>query len=369
MTPAYPPYKAGMAHVANEEAVRLASRGHDVHVVTRMENSLKAEEVLDGVRVHRWSSLVPYGKAGWIPFLYSRVSKLNPDIVHLHLPFFGVQELTLWGKNVNLVATYHMDITAGGFVGFVSSVSRRLFLPRLFNRLDRIFVASMDYAKTCWLSDHWSGLSDKIIETPFGVDLDRFKPGGKKAAGDKCKLLFVGALDRAHPFKGVEKMFAALAEIRERNDWYLTVVGGGDMLPGYKEAIKEKGLDSRVAFTGRVSDSDLPKYYRDSDLFLFPSTSRAEAFGLVALEAQASGVPVLASNLDGVRTVVEDNVTGWLVPIGDIDALRRQIEWCLDNRSALSGAGERARDMVEERFTWKRHIDNLERVYNEVASS
>ncbi len=368
VTPVYLPYRAGMAHVANEEAERLAARGHEVHVVTRSERGVPTEETIEGVKVHRWRSCIKYGKAGWIPFLYSRVSKLNPDIVHLHLPFFGVQELTRWPRKVRLVVTYHMDITVGGFVGIVSQISRSLFLGRLLRRAEKIFVASLDYAKTSWLNDVWSSIGDKIVEAPFGVDIQRFNPDSDKPDREKCELLFVGALDRAHPFKGVKNLLTALEAIKERDDWHLTLVGGGDSIRQHKEMVQQLKLESKVTFTGRVSDEELPARYRKSDLFVFPSTSRAEAFGLVALEAQASGLPVIASNLDGVRTVVKNNASGWLVEPGNVDELQRQIEWAIENKDAVRAAGLEARENVGANFTWKKHIDKLERVYNEVIN-
>jgi glycosyltransferase involved in cell wall biosynthesis len=371
VTPVYLPYSAGMAHVASEEASRLVERGHEVHVVTRLERGSLAEEMIDNVMVHRWRSLISFGKAGWIPFLCSRVSKLNPDIVHLHLPFFGCQELTVWSRKIRLVVTYHMDITVGGFVGFVSSVSRKLFLPRLFKRAEKILVASMDYARTSWLNDSWRVIKEKVIEAPFGVDLDRFHPldRGFEHATPTFKLLFVGALDRAHPFKGVGIMLKALASLESQSDWHLTIVGGGDALESIEQEVRGLDLELRVSFTGRVSDEDLPSYYREADLFIFPSTSRAEAFGLVALEAQASGIPVIASNLDGVSTVIDDGVTGWLIPSGDIRALKEKIKWAVENRESVMVAGLAAREMVEKRFSWDKHIDDLERVYNREVRS
>ncbi|MBI2476620.1 glycosyltransferase, partial [Candidatus Uhrbacteria bacterium] len=169
VTPVYWPYKAGMAHVVLEEARGLVGRGHEVHVVTQRRGEA-AHEVRDGVQIHRYGAWIWYDKSGWIPCMNRRVYALAPDVIHLHLPCFGVQELTWWRKRVPLVATYHMDIAQGEFVGFVARISRLFFVPHLWKRLDRLFVSSLDYARGSWLMDVWSDVESRVIEAPFGVD-------------------------------------------------------------------------------------------------------------------------------------------------------------------------------------------------------
>ena len=116
-------------------------------------------------------------------------------------------------------------------------------------------------------------------------------------------------------------------------------------------------------FVGRVDDDEKARLYRTSDVFVFPSLDRSEAFGLVALEAQASGTPVVASDLDGVRTVVRDGETGRLVPPGDEGALAAAIVWMMEHPVERKAMGERARRVVVERYDLRRHVTDLETIY------
>lgn len=370
VTPVYPPYRAGMAHVAFEEAVRLSARGHEVHVVTLSKHrSVVRDE--HGVTIHRLRADIPYGKAGWSWELWRWLREVPVDVVHLHAPFFGCQEqIALWfPKTIPLVVTYHMDIMAHGFVKAVAAVSRAFFLPRLVRRADRIVVASRDYAAESWLKPFLKRLKSKLVEVPFGIDLVRFRPRARRTTNDvRCtNVLFVGALDRHHYFKGLPQLTEALAGLRE-HDWRLTVVGDGDLRALYEGQCRDVHIDDRVTFEGSVADEALPQMYAASDLFVLPSVDRSEAFGLVALEAQTSGVPVIVSDLPGVRTVIVPEETGLLVPPMDVDALREALRMLMEDVPRRKAMGVKAREHAR-RFSWDAHVGILERVYAEAINA
>ncbi|MFA4845275.1 MAG: glycosyltransferase family 4 protein, partial [Patescibacteria group bacterium] len=225
----YPPYRGGMGNVAYEYVERLRGRGYNVHVFT-----IQDREVIDDPRyIHRIPGIIQIGNAGVLPSLFHRLAGF--DLVHLHYPFFGGAEPVIVRKamtqNQGLVMTYHMDNIGAGVKGALFSAHRRLLFPWLVNRVDRILVSSMDYAKNCALAE--LDVMDRIEEHPFGVDLERFHPGKetelRTAHGIRADipvLLFVGGLDEAHVFKGLTVLFEALALIVER-EWHLVVVGDG----------------------------------------------------------------------------------------------------------------------------------------------
>jgi len=320
----------------------------------------------DGVTVHRCRSQVPYGVTG-LSFAIVRLMFRRWDAVHVHAPFFGVQELVvllMWfgWRPRRLVITYHMDIVAQGFVKVIAAISRRFFLKTLLRCSNKIVVASRDYAQSSWLKDHWEAVEPKLVEIPFGVDVHRYHPA-VRSAHDAASLLFLGALDRHHYFKGLNVLLQAMARLRDRTDWRLTVAGDGDLKPMYEAMARERGLDDRVIFAGRVGDAEKARLYAEADVFVFPSIDRSEAFGLVALEAQASGTPVIASNLDGVRSVVKDEETGRLVPPKDDVALAAAIAWMIEHPNEREAMGECARRRVEALFSWERHMTALEALY------
>ena len=364
----YPPYRGGMGNVAYEYVERLRGRGYNVHVFT-----IQDREVIDDPRyIHRIPGIIQIGNAGVLPSLFHRLAGF--DLVHLHYPFFGGAEPVIVRKamtqNQGLVMTYHMDNIGAGVKGALFSAHRRLLFPWLVNRVDRILVSSMDYAKNCALAE--LDVMDRIEEHPFGVDLERFHPGKetelRTAHGIRADipvLLFVGGLDEAHVFKGLTVLFEALALIVER-EWHLVVVGDGALKETYRENARAAGIHDRVTFVGSASVEDLPRYYRLADMHLFPSTKRAESFGLVALEAAASGIPSIASELPGVRTVVRDGDTGLLVPPGDAVALSRAIATLLEQTELRRRLGLSARVNAEASYNWEPLMDHLVATYDSV---
>ena len=271
-----------------------------------------------------------------------------------------------------MVTRYHMDIVGSGFIKFVALISKSLFLPTLIRRSQKVLTASMDYAK----SSHVAGLvgvdrcvhPNRVIELPFGVDLDRFHPVADKPIGGTTRLLFLGGLDSNHYFKGLSVLIDALEFLKGRRDWTLAVIGDGDLRPRYEEQVSKAGLSDRINFVGRAMGKDeAESYYRNSDVFVFPSVDRSEAFGLVSTEAQASGTPVIASDLDGVRGTIFDKKTGLLVPPKDINALREAIEWMIGNPEIRTKMGMAARVWAEHKFDWNARAEDLEQVYKELV--
>jgi glycosyltransferase involved in cell wall biosynthesis len=184
-------------------------------------------------------------------------------------------------------------------------------------------------------------------------------------SADVPLVLFVGGMDVAHAFKGVPELLEAIAGI---SDAHLLLVGDGALRKRYEDIAAAHGVSDRCHFLGAVSDDQLPEVYRAADVLAFPSTSAAEAFGLVAVEAQACGIPVVASDLPGVRTVVASGETGVLVPPKDVDALRRALSELLSHPEQRHTMGRAARARVLERYTWSTHIRGLMEIYSRFGS-
>jgi glycosyltransferase involved in cell wall biosynthesis len=367
----YPPYHGGMGRVAFEYTERLRARGHNVHVFTS-----RSEEVADDPKyVHRIPSLLQVGNAGVMPSLYHRLKGF--DLVHLHYPFFGGAEPTIIRKALRddqgLVMTYHMDAMAGGIRGAIFEMHRRMLLPWLVGRVDRVLASSKDYIETSAIAQ-LDGALDRVEIHPFGVDLDRFHPAEEPELKSQLNipaqipvLLFVGGLDKAHHFKGVGVFLEALTTLKQAS-WRALIVGDGDLRSLYEQLCRDAGLSDRVSFLGSISDQELPRYYRMADVHVFPSTRRAEAFGIVALEAAASGTPTIASNLPGVRTVVLDGVTGLLVEPEQVASLASAISLFLEQPELRKRFGASARLHAEHEFAWDPLVTKLEQTYQSVIA-
>lgn len=367
----YPPYRGGIGRVAYEYTERLRARGHNVHVFTprykKVENDPK--------HVHRVPSPIHVGNAGVVPSLFKRLSGF--DLIHLHYPFFGGAEPTIVRKAIRadqgLVMTYHMDAVASGLKGAIFSAHRRLLFPWLVSRADRILVSSQGYADTCALQEV-DGIQDRIEIHPFGIDATRFTPGREDELRrhygiplDAPTFVFVGGLDPAHHFKGLPELFQAL-DLVKNEEWHGVIVGEGSLRQSFEEMVATKKYAGRIHFAGSVSDEGLPKHYRMADFHLFPSTKRAEAFGIVAVEAAGTGIPSIASNLDGVRSVVLDGETGIIVNPGDIKGLSEAIQLLIDQVDLRERLGLSARKRVESTFHWEPLVSKLEQTYLSVVN-
>ncbi len=296
------------------------------------------------------------------------------DVIHLHYPFYGTAELLLgFPQKTPIVVTFHMDAVMGGWREPIAQIHRKLIQPWLLCRAKKLFVSSVDYAATSSIASLVKRQDPRLIELPFGVDLTLFHPGnperalfGLPEAG--TLFLMVGGLDRAHLFKGVPVALRALAKLKEKTS-YLVLRGDGDLKPEFQALAKELGVSERVIFLPPYSVSELAKLYRSVDVLLFPSTSRAEAFGLVALEAQASATPVIASDWPGVRSVVEQGKTGWLVPPGDVEALAARMQFVIDQTPEFLYFHGAAVKRVIERYDQEQHLNRLLEAYQQVCAS
>ncbi len=365
----YPPYGGGIG-VAAYHIARLAAAEHEVRVVVPRVGSRQRLAASPGVHLRPLPTWVRLGNAAVLRGLRRELAWA--DLVHLHYPFFGVQELLPWlPTRTRLVLSFHMVAAASGFKGSVFRAEAALFDRRLARRADLMTAATRDYLATYGVPRF--GDSPKWRLLPYGA-AETYQ-SGEPPVGLHAQLglkpavpvvLFVGTLDAAHAFKGLPVLLQALARLAAR-PWHLVVVGGGSDRATYEGQAAGLGLGRRVTFTGYVPEPDLPGYYQLATLFAFPSTSEAEAFGFVALQALASGIPVVASQLPGVREVVRQGETGLLVPPGDPLALGAAIETLLADPAAARAMGERAAVGVERSFRWPMVGRKLLGLYRELT--
>ncbi|NCF68347.1 MAG: glycosyltransferase [Chloroflexi bacterium] len=374
VTATFPPYGGGTGNVAFHNAFELVCLGHEVHIYTAAVADAPAEEILRGIHVHRLRPWIRYGNAPLLPSLYSHLKGF--DLVHLHLPFYGGSETVYvlrFIRTIPLVITYHQDVQLSGLAGVINQVHDRLIGQRLLKRADRACFTSLDYGRVSKLGPLVRSGKLNVGELPNGVDVNHFSPGTpsplliKHYDTDGCSvILFVGALDRAHYFKGIDNLIKAIARL-QRDDLRLLIVGKGDLQPLYRQRVKELGLNKIIHFPGFVPDDELPEYYRLADVTVLPSTTAGEAFGLVLLESMACYTPVIASNLPGVRTVVSSPDDGYLINPGDIDDLALKLHAFISiPRARRLQMGDTGRRKVVDRYSWYHIGQILERIYIEV---
>jgi D-inositol-3-phosphate glycosyltransferase len=218
---------------------------------------------------------------------------------------------------------------------------------------------------------------DHVHVVAPGIDLATFQPLDRADARRKIGygpgrvLLFVGRLER---LKGVDVAIRALALLRDRaHDDLRLIVLGEDVRDGEeseKERLKQvasaSGVRDRVDFLGSVAHHELPYFYAAADVCVMPSYS--ESFGLVALEAQACGRPVVASGVSGLRSVVRDEVSGYLIDDHDPAIYAERIGRLLADPELAQQMGRRGR-LLAQRFSWTRTADRLGNLFEGAIES
>jgi len=380
----FKPYKGGISNVAYDHALGLAKLGHEVIVFTPLYNLNDNDFISSDFKIKR---LTPFGKIGNGAFLPQLLWQLkNFDIVHLHYPFFGGAEMVwllklLRGAKLKLIITYHMDVIGGIFLKTFFKLHSKYIMPKIINAADCVIVDSQDYAQSSNIAALIKKNPEKFIEIHPAVDLEKFFPNQKEKSllfkyaihpeFDRI-LLFVGALDKAHYFKGIEffiNAFKILDEINQDKPWRakLLIVGEGNLKEIYKEKAAESGLQDKIIFADPVSDDDLSKYYNLADIVVLPSIDRSEAFGITLIEALACAKPVIATNLPGVREVVKDGENGFVFEVKNEGDLASRINILLNDSSLMNKMGGNGRKNAEKYYDHENITKALDIIYQKIA--
>ena len=368
---AFPPYKGGMGNVCFEQAKELSKLGHQVVIFTPQYNkNIPLIEDVYGFRIYRLRPFLKFGNSAFLPTLPKKLKSF--DIVHLHWPFIGTGELILLNKSIlsKLVIQYHMDLIDSNVRGFIFSLYNILFNKQLVKSGKKILVSSLAYLKTSKIRKYYKEFKDKFVISPFGVEQDRFFPQEKNEKlllkhsikSNEKIILLVAALDRAHYFKGIDVLLGAIAS-KDLSSlaMKLIIVGDGDLRKGYEKLAKDLGVFNKVIFAGKVSDKDLPQYYNLSDIFILPSVSRSEAFGLVSLEAMACAKPIIVSDLPGPNSLVEGN--GLIVKVNDVEDLAQKIKKLIENEKLSTDFGQQGLKLVQAKYNWFKIAKDIEKIY------
>ncbi len=365
----YPPARGGMETVLRLICEGLLDRGHDVGAVVAAQFWGDRREVLCGPASGRCGTLVRAGRLAVInsqpvtPNLLALVRRevrhFRPDLVHLHLPnpLAAATWLTLsaWrgGDLPPLVVWYHADITR-------QRLGSRIVAPAVTGCLAQahgITVSSQTLADGSEVLQRWR---EKVVAIPFGIEPDRWAESPGSGDGP---FLFVGRL--VH-YKGLPLLCAAIAEVPGAR---LDIIGDGPLRAELIDLIAAQHGRDRIRIVGEVDDLRLRELMAGARALVLPSLDRSETFGLVQLEAMAAGLPVIASRLPtGAGEIVEDGVSGRLVPVGELAPLRAALAELLDDSQLARRWGQAGRVRVQEHYTAAQMVTRLLRWYHEVLA-
>ncbi len=366
----YLPYRAGITNVAERHAHHLADLGHEVVVLAPAHDHPAGKAVIDGLPVRRYRQLVRHGNSALVPSIALGVR--GADVVYLHYPFYGGAEAIAAAAitaGVPLVTFFHMDVLRSGMEGRVLAVYERTAAKWILERSDRVFASSLDYAAHSSISAY---RLPRLEGFPYAVDTERFRPGDGPSAAvasqpRRPSVLFIGAMDGGHAFKGVPELIRAFATANLSQTADLTLIGDGDLRAGYERLAADLLPPAHVRFLGRVAEDDLRGTLRDADLLVLPSTTAEEAFGIVLIEAMASGTPVVASALPGVREIVTPE-TGTMVTPGDVADLARVLTDLLADDSRLATMSRAARSRAVAEYSQERERERLAEIFGSLPA-
>jgi glycosyltransferase involved in cell wall biosynthesis len=288
-----------------------------------------------------------------LPSLMQEIRLFKPDIVHAHfassngllgsLSNFHPLIVSVWGSDV-------FDFPE------ISPFHRALIRFNL-SRADRVLSTSLMMARQT------NRFTKKPVEvTPFGVDIDQFSSMPRPIHPG----IVVGTVKRLEPKYGIDYLLRAFKVLSDRNPQLalsLLVVGEGSQRKQLEALAVSLGVRGKVSFMGHVPYCDIARCHKMIDVFVFPSISDSESFGVAAVEASACGNPVVASNIGGLPEVVEHGVTGFIVPPREPVKIADAIEKLILDSGLRTRMGSAGRRRVENLFNWNHNVSQMIEIY------
>ena len=376
VTHTFLPHVGGIERVVYEQCKRLMQKQFEPVVLTH-RNYTEKKYIFDGIKVQCYDSMnigfrlgIPYA----IPHLSSFKTFLETvksnDLIHVHghpylSSFLAAKIAKRYSKP--LVLTQHNTFIEYNNIWDTAEKLNDLAVGKqVLKEADKIIVVSNATKK------YILGLGadpEKIEVLHNGVDLNRFKPltevkeKMRKKLGipkDVCVVLTVRRLVYKN---GIDTLLdSAEIAVKKNPKLVFVVVGKGPDFEEVKERIVHLGMQRNFRLTGFVSDKDLPFYYNVADFFALPSKS-GEGLPLVALEAMACGLPVVATNVGGISEVMNEDY-GKLVPPNSPDSLAEAVlEFSCKDLATLN---KKLRTMMEEKYSWDQNVEKLGKIYEEL---
>lgn len=373
---AYPPHFIGGAELsAHNMAEVFKKRGYDILVLAGSVNDKKKRysvntRVYRGIRVFRVNLHSRDFSPDYFNFYHKEVETLfndlldrfSPDVIHFH----NITGLSVGlvhiakHRKIKTVLTLHdywgicqkntLLKQDGGICNDISeckacmstmsgirwknlpSGMRNDFIFYQIQAVDTIICASR-YVANKYVE---AGIDEKkICVIPYGINIEKFSKIPSNKVKSRVRFSYVGHLGR---HKGLHVLVDALALLKEKDRIQINIVGEGELRDELKSKIKSMGWDKSVRFWGKVDSHKIERVYRKTDVLLVPSIW-PECFGIIIIEAMASGIPVIASRIGGIPEIVEDGKTGYLIEAGNAEELANKMSEFIKEPSKISLLG------------------------------
>lgn len=332
-------------------AQTLTLRGWDVRVVSLRPGAIEGVEVHCGPRA--WGPKIAYLAA--VPSVKALIRHLRPAIVHAHYATSYGLLGALSGFRPLVVSTWGSDVFDFPRRGPI----HRALLSWSLRAADALTATSEALAAET--GKYAPGRDVSVV--PFGVDLGAYRPEPETA---EPAIGCLKHLERIYGQDVLMRAFALVRAARPDSPVRLRLAGSGSQRDALDRLAMDLGIADRVDFAGRIPTADIPAFM--SGLAVFAMPSRAESFGVAAVEAAASGRPVVASRVGGLPEVVADGETGILVPPEDPARLAEALVTLLDDAVLRQRMGQAGRKLVETRYDWNANVSRMEEIYERVLA-
>jgi len=346
----YRPVMGGIESVAWELAEGLNRCGVGTDVLCSNQRLATTRERFPGgyevLRAASWGMLLSTSMA---PAMIRHLRRIRGayDVVHVHMPD-PMAALAVWAARpaARVVVHWHSDVIR-------QRLALKLYEPLqhwLLGRADAIVATSEAYAQSSTLLQAWRG---KVNVIPIGISDNRSLACSEKAAAIRQRFRrrkIVFSLGRMTYYKGFDVLIEAAAALPD--DSVVVIGGDGELLDHYRTMVARRGLAGKVHLLGHINDDDLPSHFEACDVFCMPSTVRAEAYGVAMVEAMVMGKPIVATDIggSGVPWVNVDGLTGFNVPVGQVEPLANALVRLLDDKPLRTRLGEAARRRYLQEF-------------------
>ncbi|MCR5609779.1 MAG: glycosyltransferase [Lachnospiraceae bacterium] len=337
----------------------LSERGHNVLLVCGGDLKAKSEniKISDKVKVHylRFGSGIGY---------YLNAVELNkiykdfkPDIVNAHYATGHGVLARLARVKPLIISFWGSDIFE---YPFLSRINRRILLKNILYA-DAVAATSIAMAKK--IKEVYPEYKKDVVVTPFGIDTELFKPKER----EKNKRSVIGIVKYLKPIYDIPLLIDAFSILWHKMDVkpLLYIYGGGPLLEELQEKCDKLGISEDVIFFGTIPNTQIAEAINNMDVFV--NCSKAESFGVALLEAMACKVPVVATDTEGYREVVQDGVTGIILKDRKPETMAEELLRLLNNQEVCNYYGENGRKRVLELYDWNKDVSIMESLYEETV--
>jgi glycosyltransferase involved in cell wall biosynthesis len=317
--------------------------------------------VIDGIPITQLATPTTLRSSTICPSIPLAIRASKADLVHLHMPNpFGAAAFLVSGHRGPLIITWHFDVVR-------QRLMKKLFTPlfkKILNRASAVIATSPNIVRS---SDMLQAFSDRVRVIPYGIDYEIYSrrhdsevAAIRKQYGPKIVL----GVGRLIYYKGFEYLVSAMSEVNAK----LLIAGEGPLREELERQVQAEGTKDRVEFLGEKSPEQLIPYYQACDVFALSSV-RGEAFGIVQLEAMASGKPVVNTMLNsGVPFASRDGESGFTVPPRDSKGLAAAINRLLEDEPLRLRYGREGKLRVQREFSVPAMTRAMLKLYGEALS-